>query len=203
MDIDTLWLRTLESVVSRAAHEVKDSLNGVSLNVEVIRSRAGRPSSDANGLAAFATSAAEQLELLTVRTEALLFLARPARGGGPADVAQTLRHLAALLVPAAKADGKRLSVDGYGRPAPTQAPAQATRLALASGLLSLIEGGDSGRCRLEQGDGTVVRFSHESAGDCSLDPAVAAAIAGQHIRIEQSRGQGEGEGGSELALCFP
>lgn len=195
MDIDTLWLRTLESVVSRAAHEVKDSLNGVSLNVEVLRTRARRPTSDPDGLAAFATSAAEQLELLTMRTEAVLFLARPARE--PADVAQALRHLAALLIPAAKADGKRLAVDGYGRPAPTEAPAQATRLALASGLLSLIDGGGSGSCRLELDGETVVRFSHESAGGCRLDPAVAAAIAGQRIRIEQSGG------GSELILRFP
>ena len=53
MDIDTLWLRTLEEVVNRAAHEVKDSLNGVSLNVEVVRSRADRPGA-AEGLVALA-----------------------------------------------------------------------------------------------------------------------------------------------------
>src|SRR5213075_1153796 len=110
--IDQLWLKTLEEVVNRAAHEVKDSLNGVSLNVEVVRSRAERPGAE-DGLTAFATAASEQLELLTNRAEAVLFLARPARD--PADVALVLRHLAALLIPAAKADGKRLVVDGYGR----------------------------------------------------------------------------------------
>ncbi|HMC56470.1 MAG TPA: hypothetical protein VKH19_14920 [Gemmatimonadaceae bacterium] len=193
MDIDTLWLRTLEEVVNRAAHEIKDSLNGVSLNVEVLRSRAGRAGATADGLSAFATSAAEQLELLSTRAEAVLFLARPPRE--PADVALALQHLAALLTPAAKADGKRLLVDGYGRSTPTSATAQATRFALAAGLLSLIRDGAPGRCTLENNGETVVRFSHESAGTCSLQPAVSAAIEAHSIRIDRS--------GSDLILRFP
>ena len=193
MDIDTLWLRTLEDVVNRAAHEVKDSLNGVSLNVEVLRSRAGRPGAMADGLAAFATSAAEQLELVATRAEAVLFLARPARE--PADVALALQHLAALLTPAAKADGKRLLIDGYGRSTPTAATAQATRLALALGLLALLRSGSTGRCTLENNGETVVRFSHEPAGTCSLEPAVAAVIEAHHIRVDRS--------GTDLLLRFP
>jgi hypothetical protein len=193
MDIDGLWLRTLEDVANRAAHEVKDSLNGVSLNVEVVRSRASRPGSDGQVLAAFATSASEQLELLTVRAEAILFLARPPRE--PADVALALKHLAALLIPAAKADGKRLVVDGYGRSAPTAARAQATRLALAAGLLALLRSDAAGRCSLDLDGETVVRFSHESAAACTLAHEVAAAIEHEHIRIEHT--------GSELILRFP
>jgi len=191
--LDTLWLRTLEDVVNRAAHEVKDSLNGVSLNVEVVRSRAGRAGASGDGLASFATSAAEQLELLSTRAEAVLFLARPARE--PADVAAVLRHLAALLTPAAKADGKRLVVDGYGRSAPTSAGAQATRLALAAGLLGLIREGSPARCTLECHGESVVRFSHESAATCSLESAVAAAVAQHKIHIDGS--------GSDLILRFP
>jgi len=192
MDIETLWLKTLEDVVNRAAHEVKDSLNAVSLNVEVVRSRAERAGGGGDGLAAFATAASEQLELLTNRAEAVLFLARPARD--PADVALVLRHLAALLIPAAKADGKRLVVDGYGRSAPTRASGKATRLALAAGLLALLRDGRSGRCLLETDGEAVVRFSHESAGACSLDADIASAIEGPHIRSEVS--------GSDLILRF-
>jgi len=190
--LDTLWLRTLEEVVNRAAHEVKDSLNGVSLNVEVVRSRAGRPGA-AEGLVAFATSAAEQLELLSNRAEAVLFLARPPRD--PADVSVALRHLAALLTPAAKADGKRLVVDGYGISAPTSAQAQPTRLALAAGLLGLIREGSPARCDLTSEGETVVRFSHESAATCSLEPAVAAAVKQHKIQVDRS--------GSDLILRFP
>jgi hypothetical protein len=192
MDIDTLWLRTLEEVVNRAAHEVKDSLNGVSRNVVVVRSRADRPGA-AEGLVAFATSAAEQLELVATRTEAVLFLARPPRE--PADVALALRHLAALLTPAAKADGKRLVVDGYGVSVPTSAGAQATRLVLAAGLLGLMREGTPARCNLEAGGETVVRFSHESAATCSLEPAVEQAVKQHRIQVDAS--------GSDLILRFP
>jgi hypothetical protein len=193
MDLDNLWLATLQEITNRAAHEVKDALNGVSLNLEVIRSRSSNPHATLNGLEEFAMTAAEQLELLSARTEAVLFLARPPRD--PADIAVTLRHLASLLVPATKADGGLLSVDGYAQSVPTAAPAQATRLALAAGLLALIKEGGASRCRLETGSETVVHFSHESAGTCSLDPAIAAAIAEQRIRTERSD--------NDLLLLFP
>jgi signal transduction histidine kinase len=206
--LDELWLATLQEVVQKAAHEVKDALNGVSLNLEVIRSRSARVDSDYSSLSAFAMAASEQLEALSARTEALLFLSRPQRpGNGPVDVAITLRHLGALLVPAAKSDGGFLSVEGTETSAPTAASTVATRLALAAGLLALTKevgsrggaSGDEGRraqCRLESGDERiVVRFSHESAGTCSLEPAVASAIAEHGIE--------NGGSGSDLLLVFP
>src|SRR5436853_7637395 len=169
----------LEEVVNRAAHEVKDSLNGVSLNLEVIRSRSASLELQTQSFATFATSATDQLEQLSARTEAVLFLARPPRE--PADVAVTLKHLAALLVPTARSEGGSLTVQGYDRPAPTAAPGQATRLALAAGLVLLTKEGGCSHCRLDSDGETVVRFSHESADTCSLDVTVAKAIAEHSI----------------------
>ena len=193
IDLDRLWLRTLEDVVNRAAHEVKDSLNGVSLNLEVIRSRSVAADATAQSFATFATSATEQLDQLSSRMEAVLFLARPPRE--PADVAVLLRHLASLLVPTAKSEGGSLVVEGYQTPAPTAAPGQATRLALAAGLLLLIKEGGCGRCRLDVTNEIVVRFSHESAAACRLDPTIAKAIAEHSITNERS--------GMDLLLRFP
>lgn len=183
-DLDCLWLATLQEVFNRGAHEVKDVLNGVSLNLEVIRSRAASPAPRVDGLDLFAMTAAEQLELLSARIEAVLFLARPARE--PADVAVILRHLAALLVPATRADGGSLTVDGYWTSAPTRQPARATRLALASGLLALTRDGGTSRCRLETGSDIVVRFSHESAATRSIDPAIVSTITEHGIRHTRS-----------------
>ena len=198
-ELKVLWLQTLQTVIDKAAHEIKDSLNGVSLNLEVVRSRSERDGAAA-GLAQFAASAASQLENLTERTEALLFLARPAREGSQPDVALTLRHLATLLVPAAKADGVRLEVSGWERPAPTTAPSSGVRLALASGLLALMERGGSGRCSLDSTRDAVVRFSHESAETCSLDSATAASLAEQNIVIQ--RGD-RVERSGDLLMIFP
>jgi len=189
-----LWLATLERVVSRAAHEVKDALNGVSVNLEVVRSRAADPAAakGERGVLPFAEAASSQFEVVTGRVEALLHLSRPAPE--PADVAVTLRHLAALLVPAARTDGWQLRVTGHERAAPSSAPASAVRLALGSALLAF-PGTGSVECRLETGSDTVVRFSHESAGAPSIDPAVASAVAPYAIRTERSD--------NDLILAFP
>jgi hypothetical protein len=145
--IAALWLNTLHEIMDRSAHEVKDSLNGVSLNLEVIRSRSSRAGTAAKDIASFAEAASGQFETLTARVEAMLALARPPRAGS-ADLAQSLKLLSTLLVPAARADGRTLTVDGYEQSVPTRAPALAVRLALASGMLSLVKGSKSGRCTL-------------------------------------------------------
>ena len=36
-DIGALWLHTLQRAMARASHDVKDALNGVSVNMEVIQ----------------------------------------------------------------------------------------------------------------------------------------------------------------------
>lgn len=208
-DLPGQWLAALQEVADRAAHEVKDSLNGVALNLEVIRSRSGHDAGSGVGrggggaasgagaaaLAPFATAASGQLEVLTERAEALLFLTRTPRSGAT-DVAVTLKHLAALLVPVARAEGGELKVEGLDRSAQTVAPALAVRLALTAGLLLLVRARGRGSCRLEAGTATLVRFSHESAGTCELEPATAALIAEHDIKTERPDG-------GDLLLSFP
>ena len=190
-----LWLDVLQQVAGRSAHEIKGALNGVSLSLEVVRSRtAGGKKGD---VADFAVSAADHLELLTARVEALLYLAREPRPPVPSDLNTILRHLAALLEPASKADQMALEVEGLGEPALSSVPSETARLALAAGLLALIkEGGPGGGiCRLETTGGPVVRFSHQSASACSLGPEVTKTIVADGIRVKETDG--------ELTLVFP
>jgi hypothetical protein len=198
--LERLWLDALQGIVARAAHEVKDALNGVALNLEVIRSRSS--SGRESGLGSFAESASAQLEALTARTEALLFLARaPKSGSDETDLAVTLKHLAALLVPAAKSEGGSLEVDGIDVSLSTAAPSVPVRLALAAPLLGLIKEGGRGRCSLQQansgasGPGAVVRFSHESAVVRTVDPDIAKAIQHHGITAERSD--------NDLLVTFP
>jgi hypothetical protein len=203
--LEILWLRTLEELGDRAAHEIKDTLNGVSLSLEVVRGRSGGHGGQASSVSDFAATAAAQLELATERIDAMLALSRRPRE--PADVAITLRRMAALLVPAAKADGRSLSVEGAGGSACTRAPGQAMRLALGATLLALLRSG-GGQCRLETADGSngkemlaghspsaVVRFSHESADGCMIDPDIVSQIEQHGIRLERA--------GRETVLVFP
>jgi signal transduction histidine kinase len=192
-DLEQLWLRALQDVIGRAAHEVKNALNGVHLNLEAIRSRSQREGAKPRDLAAMAGAAADQLEALTDQTESILFLTRAPRSSSQgADVGETLRHLSRLMIPTFR-DGSSLEVEGTATAAPTAASFTATRLALASGLLALARKDGAARCELQTGSETVVRFSHESGS--SLDAAVASALAEHQIRTENA--------GSDLLIVFP
>ncbi len=89
-DVGSLWLATLQRAMARASHDVKDALNGVSVNLEVIRSRAARPDTPASAVATFGESAGHQLERLTSLLEAVLSLGRADRT--PVDVGATLYY---------------------------------------------------------------------------------------------------------------
>src|SRR3981081_4471683 len=91
-DAGVLWLATLQRVLGRASHDVKDALNGVSVNLEVIRGRAARPGVAAAAVAPFADAAGHQVERLTTLIEAVLALGRVERQ--PARVAVARGHRA-------------------------------------------------------------------------------------------------------------
>src|SRR5205807_9318858 len=85
--LEELWLDTLERVISRAAHEVKGALNGVAVNLEVVRSRIDRgsllsPDDRFTRVSRYADIAVEQLAIVVAMNEAVLWLARPARATG-------------------------------------------------------------------------------------------------------------------------
>jgi hypothetical protein len=53
------------SEVARLSHDVKNALNGVSVNLEVARSRAARGNADVTQIVPFLENAAQQLEAAT------------------------------------------------------------------------------------------------------------------------------------------
>jgi len=75
-DAGVLWLAALQRALDRAAHDVKDALNGVSVNLEVVRSRASNTGAAASAIAPFAEAAAHQLDRLTALLDAVLALGR-------------------------------------------------------------------------------------------------------------------------------
>src|SRR5215218_6101736 len=108
VDAGVLWLAALQRALGRATHDVKDALNGVSVNLEVIRSRAARVDAPASAVAPFAEAAAQQLERLTTLLDAVLALGRIERH--PADVGITLRRVAALCSASNAASDARVTV---------------------------------------------------------------------------------------------
>src|SRR5438477_7954931 len=110
---DELWLDILQEVSARTAHELKGALNGVVVNLEVVRSRSARTDAGASSVAPFASSAADQLDAVVGMSEALLKLARAPRE--PLDIGETIDSLVSLLSPSARAEGGSLRLESASR----------------------------------------------------------------------------------------
>ena len=171
----TAWLGAQQAVAARAAHEVKNALNGVSVNLAVVQSRLKR-GAPAEQISRFADAAVDQLERLTVQVEALLAVARPPRV--PADLGLIARQLGALLDDGGS-EGARVAVtappDGA---ALTAADADVTRAALAALLTRAVEDAGGGACVVSADDGAVqVRVTALRPLDALFDPPLAAMLA--------------------------
>jgi signal transduction histidine kinase len=195
-EVEVLWLDALQQVAARAAHEIKGALNGVSVNLEVVRSRAtNQAAAPSAGLARFAAAAASQLEELVRMNEALLALTRRPRD--LVDVLATAGQLVALLGPVARSDGYSLAVvePPTSSGGTTSAPAPAVRLVLASAMLRALDRRTATTCRVDAADGMVIRVECADGSTIELDPRVAHAAAESGIRIEGGPGS--------LSLAFP
>jgi signal transduction histidine kinase len=200
-DAHVLWLAVVQRLMGRAAHDVKDSLNGVAVNLEVIRSRAAREGTAASSIAPFAEAAGQQLERLTSLLEALLAVARPERD--PVNVGVALRRVATLCAASSSADDATVEVEELpADDAVTRLPGAVVRLALAAPLLDAVHGGANGsspvRCALRLlPQEVVVRLTAE--GRTLVMPAeVAQVVKDAGVRWSE----GEQERGV-LSLAFP
>jgi signal transduction histidine kinase len=183
--VDALWLDALQRACTRAAHELKGALNGVSVNLEVVRSRSERPDSPASAVAKYAASATDQLGAVIVMTDALLSLARPARE--PVNVGAVLRRLEVLLASSARADGRALElrgpIDDIGT---TSAIGNAARMVLLASLLAALEASTDVVCGVEtiaDGCAVVVQIECRDGAAVRLDADVVAVAAEQGIDL--------------------
>jgi signal transduction histidine kinase len=198
-DAGALWLVALQRALGRASHDVKDALNGVSVNLEVIRSRSQRPETPASAVAQFADGATQQLERLTSLLDAVLALGRVERE--PCDVAVTLRRMATLCGASSSAADAAVTVqDTIVDDARTRVSGSAVRLALAAPLLEAVVGERGGArasavvCELSgEPDSLVVRLRADRPVPMPANVADALRAAG--IRWTEAP--------HDLSLVFP
>jgi signal transduction histidine kinase len=160
--VAALWLAALQRITASGAHEVKNSLNGVYVNLDVVRRRLARADVEPSAVTRFADVAAEQLDAVTARVDALLALGRSPHA--PLDVGTTLARLALLLQD--PGEGVVIVVeDTPPSAALTGADAEVARLALAAALLSMVRPGRTVRCWVEASrEGIDVRIAPEEVG---------------------------------------
>lgn len=104
----SLWLGALGRLAGRAAHELKNPLNGLALNLEVVRSRSARTDARGPALAPYVAAAVGELERMIPLVEALLALARPL--SNPVDLTIAMQPFLALYGAIAAAGGGSLQV---------------------------------------------------------------------------------------------
>src|SRR5690348_11753264 len=181
--VDALWLDTLQRVCARAAHDLKGALNGVSVNLEVVRSRSERADAPASAVAKYATSASDQLGSVIAMTEAVLSLARAPRE--PVDVGSVLRRLDTLLSPTGRADGRTLELRGpIDEIGVTSSIGNAARLVLSTTLLAALDASMHVVCEASaDGAGPMVRIDCRDGTTPALDADVIAVAAEQGIEL--------------------
>jgi len=167
-------------------------MNGVAINLEVVRSRSARAGAggvaDA-GLHSFAESAAAELESVIRSGEAMLALARSPRGAS--DVARIVRDVA-VLAARGGSPGARVTVEkSVERLGTTTAPASAVRLAIAATLLAAVERSSDVVCdTVAETAETGIRITagERDGSRFALGEEVVSAVrsAGVHLDITES-----------------
>jgi signal transduction histidine kinase len=200
-DARVLWLAMVQQLMGRAAHDVKDSLNGVAVNLEVIRSRASREGVSAGTIAPFADAAGQQLERLTSLLDALLAVARSERD--PVDIGVALRRVAVLCAASSAAEDAQVVVEDLpADDATTRLPGEVVRLALAAPLLAAVRG-EAGlaspvRCALLLAPHEVVVSMTSNGRRVAMPQEVAEVVTQAGIRLTD----GAQDNGA-LSLAFP
>ena len=153
----TEWLGTLQRLATRVAHEIRNPLNAVAVNLEVVRSRCERGTVEAPAVLPFATAAAGELERVSRLIDALLALARPGR----TDLATLAGPVITLYDALAGAEGGSVSMDLSEGSTGIDVAADDARAALAATLDDMV------------GPGVAIRVHIAGDGDC-----VAARFSG-------------------------
>ena len=150
------WLGTLQSLAGRVAHEIKNPLNAVAVNLEVVRSRCERGAVEPQAIQPFARAAVGELERAARLVDALLALARPAR----ADLAVLAGPVITLYDSLANAEGGSVVLDLSEGPTAVDMPADDARAALAATLDEMMGPGVAIRVHIARdGDRVAARFS--------------------------------------------
>ena len=194
-----LWLRALQRLTASVAHELRNPLNGVALNLEVLRGRVGRTQLEPATLTGFAEAAVADLASAIRLTDALLAVARPVRV--PVEAGGALAPIAVLVRAVAESRRGSLTVEVPDEIPPALAiDGDAVRGAMATVLLAAIDraGGATVRCRLGYESAAVLvevtaddEFEMTGEAAAAIDAcgiAVRAVTRGVALRLPRDGG---------------
>jgi len=176
-DPTALWAETLQAIAATVAHDLRNALNAVAVNLEVVRGRSAR-GAEPSSIAPFAATAATTFEGAAAAAEALLAFARSEPG--EADVAAIANRLARLF-----AVGSRVLTvaDRSGGRARTGVPADIVRAALARSVLTAFTAGDRVACEIAVDDGIFLSVTGATSVPPLPDASFVDAAAAYGVRF--------------------
>ena len=177
-----LWLDAMHAIGRPLAHEVKNALNGLSVNLEVVRSRASVPEAQAVGITRFAEAAAEQLGVVTAITESLLDVVRPAPTA--AGLVPLVERLAVLLRAIARPDGGDVRVEAPGEAVPTALDGAELRAVVAGLLVGAFDPAARLSCEVGGGIEPTLRLARDGVALPDLPDDVRRVAARAGVRLE-------------------
>lgn len=185
-----LWAHALQAVANLIAHDLRNALNAVAVNLEVVRGRSAR-GAEAAAIAPFAATAAAQFETAAAAAEALLTLTRPE--SSRIDVAAFIVRLARLT---ALAGRERIRVsDNSGGKAIANVPPDIARATVARSVLTALATDENLSCVISVDDGILVHVTGATSVP-SLPDSDLLNVSGAHGITVALRGQ-------SLELRFP
>jgi len=173
-----LWADTLQSLANVVAHDLRNALNAVAVNLEVVRSRSAR-GAEASAIVPFAATAATNFETAAAAAEALLAFVRPEPGR--VDVAAVVGRLARLL--AVRAGAGLQVIDRSDGRATTAVPPDIARAAVARSVLAALGADEGAACEIAVDDGIFLRITGATRVPPLPDPELVAVALEQGVRI--------------------
>ncbi len=176
--VSELWIDELGRLTDQILHGLRNGLQGVGINIEVIRSRTDHGSGNYSDLRSFAINAARQFEDVSAQIEALAFLSRTASGS--ADIGATTKAITTLLNA-----GGRTRVALQEAPFPARAAVSATtaRLVLSHLCRTAVETGSAVSCEVRGTAPVAVAVNLDPAVNIEVNPKVVEIAEALHIKI--------------------
>ncbi len=199
-------LDLLERLADDLAHEIKNPLHSMVINLEVLKRRVSRVAGESEDLQRYFGVLSGELERVNRRIELLLRLSRPGRGAETTTLRDLVEELMELITLEARHREAAVDFqpgDGAPRVFVPREPARQVILNLVLDALDSAGPGATLRIGLDEADGSA-RLMVESAGGepAEVPPESAARVAvARHLAERMgARVDGEGEGGRTLTV---
>ena len=175
-------LDLLERLADALAHEIKNPLHSMVINLEVLKRRLSRPPGEGGDVLRYATVLGQELERVNQRIELLLRLSRPERGGAEETTLNELvEEVMELVTLEARHREARVEYQPAAQMVRVRLGRQAARQIILNLVLDALDGLTGGQTlhiavRVEDGR-AVMTVTGAPSSDGGERLAVAAALA--------------------------